>query len=477
MKKKILGLIVIIFTIIITTGCENKTLKEKKDLIKVENITDYVVKLPTYKIFDDEKAIDLIAKRFDGWTYEKTVSTLGEQGGCTALAKVMQNGDMVVSRNMDLTNSFTPEYVFYMDVPGKYKSFNVGYMASLGDNYQNTIKNGAEKLIYEVMPYLVTDAFNEHGLSIEVNMRNDEYDKTGNLILTSSGTNPNAHLRISQMSVARYLSDNAKDVNEALSLLGAVNYKTKQSYGEGKVDIYSFNSDTNKYNFAYMLADASGNYGVVEIVDNQVIFYPNQAYQANYYLGKEFRDKESYGSGYGRIETIIKDYDEINNIYDMMSTMSKVKYSNTYTYEKSPFDTRSELTGMNIFNLINIMKAKAKDYNFTLPDYSKLTQTMYDKNAKQIIKVNYETYQNQQNLTSAWTTKFLLNDANKEEVDTFRKWLSELYSSLTNNQLRQISLFWSTVHQITYNNTQKYAIVSFYEDENTTRIFNFDDID
>lgn len=447
------------------------SVKDPNEKIMVDKISDYVVELPTYTKIEDDIAIKYMADRFDGWN-NKTKEELPIKGGCTSSAKVLSNGDMIVSRNMDLTLSNSPVYVFYINEEGRYKSFNIAYIDGLGGDYEDIITDGLDKKYYDVIPYLVTDSMNEYGFSIEMNMRNAEYDMEGNLILAASSTNKDSKTRISSMSLVRYLSDHAKNVNEALKIIGAINYETKESYGNAEIDIYSMNSENSSNSLAYQIADASGNFGIIEIANNNVYFHPKASIQANYFLTDEFYQEEKFGSGNSRVKAVEKDFDSIDSIYGMMANMSKVRYSKTYSLNNEDFISKEEYVGLNVCNAIRIINEDAKTYNFNVPDYSYLTQTVYDVDSKNIVVVTPSTCNNYKNIQSIWTEKFISNPENTE-VDAFAKWFAQVYLSLTDKQRRDMKLFWNTIHHITYNNTQKYAIVTFFEDDSTTRVFDF----
>lgn len=474
MKKKTILLLLILFI----SGCGAKKEEPEVENIKVENISSYVVRVPNYSEINDEKANLYMKEKFDGWTNDVKDVELEIEGACTSSAKIMKNGDMVVSRNMDLALSLSPEYIYFIDAPDRYRSFNVTYIPDFGGNYDEIIKDGLDKDKYDLIPYFATDAMNEYGFSIEMNMRNAEYDfMTGEMLLGSSGTNKGANLRISSMALVRYLVDNAKDVNEALKIIGAINNETHERYGEGQIDIYSLNSEASDSGLAYQIADASGNYGVIEIADNKVIYYPKQSYQANFYIGDEFRTKELFGVGQGRIETIMKDYDEIENIYQMIANMSKVRYSSIYKPDSALYDIRTEFAGVDVFNDVEVIQDIGIKNGFKIPDYSNLEQTVYDYDTNEYIKVNYSTYKNYPNSRPSWTSDFVLDDNNKEEVFKYANWFAEVYSSLTDYQRRELGMFFVTTHHITYNNTKQYVIMSFYENEETTEVFSFKDLE
>lgn len=483
-KSKILTIIIssiltiFVMSIIIAIKESDKGYFNKlRNKVTVESISDYVVKLPTYTDIDYETGLKKVNEKYDGWSNQNIISSEILGGSCTSSAKVMENGDMVLARNMDLTLTEAPEFVYYINTPGKYKSFNITYIRNYVD-YDEVLKYGIDKDKYDYIPYLATDAINEYGLVIEMNMRSDEYDiATGNLILSSTGTNPESNTRILVTSLVRYLADNAKSVEESLAILGAINNDTKERYGNGELNIYSMNTETNKWNLAFQIADATGNFGVIEFVDNKVMYHPFAKAQANYYLTKEYRDQELYASGESRVDTILKDYDSIKTIFEMTSNMTKVRYGYMTNYKYSPYDVKTEYVNIDVFNAIRYLEKHANELGYTVPDYQNLYQTKYDSKNNEYVKVDVNNYMNYLDALNVWTTEFVLNEEKNEEVKLFVDWYSNFYNSISDVQRRKLGIFWVTTHLVTYNASKKYAIVTFYEDESTTRVFSLNDID
>ena len=78
---------------------------------------------------------------------------------------------------------------------------------------------------------------------------------------------------------------------------------------------------------------------------NKISFLDKQHAQANFYITKEFADKEEYKCGLGRYETVMNGIDKVKNEKDMFNLINKVTYFQAYFPEKCQFDYRSENVG------------------------------------------------------------------------------------------------------------------------------------
>ena len=110
-----------------------------------------------------------------------------------------------------------------------------------------------------MLPFLSLDVLNSECLNMEVNMRYAEYYPTGQSKFECSGTNPASKERIYAGIIAHCVAENCKNVKEAIEYLKPL-------------DIYTSKGGDFPWNFGYVLADASGNYGVLEIAENNVSF-------------------------------------------------------------------------------------------------------------------------------------------------------------------------------------------------------------
>ena len=124
-------------------------------------------------------------------------------------------------------------------------------------------------------------------------MRYAEYYPTGQSKFECSGTNPASKERIYAGIIAHCVAENCKNVKEAIEYLKPL-------------DIYTSKGGDFPWNFGYVLADASGNYGVLEIAENNVSFLEKEPAQTNFYLTPEFARKQGLKCGVGRYANLTK---------------------------------------------------------------------------------------------------------------------------------------------------------------------------
>lgn len=270
-----------------------------------------VIDAGTFRKIDYSYEDKLNSKRYDNW------------GGCTAVATRI-NDNTIIGRNMDLTISDKAAYVFKTDIYEKYKTLNLAYTYR---DYAPDFFDAANDLnndFYNYLPFISDDILNEKGLYIEVNMRNAEASG-----FASSGTNPNSKERTYIFSLPIYLGLNAANIDEALSYLDTLNIYTKDGY----------------WNYAFLLADATGRYGVLEFSENKWYWNENQNAQANFYITPELNEKSVMKTGVGRYNYVREHVKDVTNKEDMFNLMNSVKYSKTYDAD-ALFDVRSEYVGV-----------------------------------------------------------------------------------------------------------------------------------
>ena len=311
----------------IAAGC-----RQGQGFFPVKAIGDYAI-----EVIDDVPSGDVFA-------YSKSLQAKPEswpdicEGGCCAF-KDLGNGDLIAGRNMDTKLSEYPVIVFRTS-SGKYRTLNIAYYTGAGAlTFEEFKQNGIPSSFREMMPFEgITDILNEKGLYIEADTRCDETDADGNAIIEyCTGTNPGKS-RLFAGAVTRWVAENYAGVDEAVKAL------------QDEVDIFNALPDgTHSRNLAFMIGDASGKYGLVELADNKVIFTPEQKYQASYYIAPELAEKSLYGRGYGRTELFDKCLAEIKSEDEMSAMLKLVNISNVdkglleSNYRPS-FDIRSELS-------------------------------------------------------------------------------------------------------------------------------------
>ena len=278
-----------------------------------QNFTDlgnYVIDVDTHTHFDFDRALEYSNKRYDKWSKLPG-------GGCSALGTQAKNGDVLIGRNLDLTVSQLPCYITHVEpVDGfRYKTINFTYdeMFLEGDTYEKLLSKGKiDEEYYNALPLLASDSFNEKGLYIEYNMRDyEEY-------MICSGTNPDSPNRICTISLPYIVAANCATVEEALD------------YIRNYIDVFTMldESVASGWNLCFMIGDATGEYGLIEIARNEIMYLPYQHGQGNYYITPKWNVLSKGQSGYGRLQFGIERIDQVQTEEDMAEMMEKIMWRN-----------------------------------------------------------------------------------------------------------------------------------------------------
>ena len=289
----------------------------EKQFFKGKVLGDYVMELPVITEIDYEAGLKKSKEMFGKF-------------GCSAVGKVLDDGDMVVGRSLDLFYSNNPAYVIRTNVKGFYKTVGLAYNSFGGSTFDDAKKNGITEDELLTLLFFTADVMNEKGFYIEANMREKQPDETG--IKISTGTNPDAEVTISFPALVRYLGERCATVDEAVELANSLN-------------VYGMSNGEVNWGGGYFMADESGHYGVLELVDNKLIWNDRQNCQTNFYLNDEYRDKAVLGSGAGRYALLESEIESVKTDDDMTALMKKVRYSQILDPYNCLFDPRSECCG------------------------------------------------------------------------------------------------------------------------------------
>lgn len=366
--------------------------------MKVRKVFDHVLDAGTYTELDYEYAQKFVAEKFDGWA-----------GGCSAVARVTKDGTPLVGRNMDLYISHKPAYVFRTRVPGCHETVGLSYVHMTGPDYKSALRNGIPMEYYKAIPYLATDVLNDQGLYMETNMRCSEYYPTGKYKFRCPGTNPASPNRVCSLVLPRYIGEHCATVEEALDCLREMN-------------IYTINTPELSWNFCFILCDASGHYGLVEIADNRIYWLDGQQAQTNFYITPELAVQQELKSGIGRYEVMMNGIDKVETEKDMLDLMDKVSYSQTYFPEKCHFDPKTEFVA-------------ARPH---------------------------------------WTYSYVTDIANRREVMAMIRKEGERRAAMSRAQLEDDCSFWESTFTEIVNCKNKTLTVRFFEDENRILKLSFD---
>ncbi len=293
------------------------TISESTNLMG-EVLGDYVIELPVITEIDYEAGLAKNKEMFGKF-------------GCSGIGKVLDDGDMVVGRSFDLYYSNNPAYVIKTDVEGFYKTVGLAYNTFDGHTFDDVKENGVTQDELLTLLFFTVDVMNEKGLYIEANMREEQPEETG--IAISTGTNPDAEVSLSFPALVRYLGERCATVDEAVELANSLN-------------VYGMSNGKVNWGGGYFMADESGHFGVLELVDNKLIWTDGQNCQTNFYVNEEYKDKAIIGSGTGRYELLESEIESVQTADDMTALMKKVRYSQMRDPYNCLFDPRSEVSGV-----------------------------------------------------------------------------------------------------------------------------------
>lgn len=309
-------------------SCAEKTVVSEKsweyEVVEHNGFKDlgnYVIELPDY---DDPGTLER------GLALSNALGDNGPilTGGCTCMAKRNSKGEVILGRNMDLDISQNPAYVFKTTF-GKYKTFCVSYSPGFYLPYEEVKKlDDLDPNIKEMMPFMACDCINEKGLYMQVDLReqNEKFFCYG--LHSAHGEThradgkPWSELRACNIHATQLVTQNCATVKEAVEFL-------KNSY-----DWYTVAApagvtlSVKSNNMCYMIGDASGEYGLIEIAQDEISYIPYQYGQANYYITPKWNALDTYGSGKGRLQMVSKVIGGVETLEDAMDAMKPIMWRN-----------------------------------------------------------------------------------------------------------------------------------------------------
>ena len=313
--KKLLKLICIISIAFMCCSC-----KEEVPHKDITEIFDYVFDAGTYTELDYEYARNYFAKEYDNYG-----------GKCSAIAKTLDSGETIVGRNMDLNISDRCAYVVRTKVKDCYETLGLVYtFRDVSPRYDEAIKDGLNGDFAKVLPFMADDVLNTEGLYVEINMRNGEFWPTGDPKFSCSGTNPESDERVYMFELPRYIGEHCATVDEAIEYVKTLNVYSKDGY----------------WNYCFIMADATGHYGLLEFAIDQVIWHDYQPCQTNFYVDKDIQSIEDLRCGVGRYDYLMSHIDEVRNEADMFNLMNDVTYYQVYDPSTAKYDVLSEDVGV-----------------------------------------------------------------------------------------------------------------------------------
>jgi hypothetical protein len=355
--------------------------------IPVSSPFDYVCEVPTYTELDYDYQQNWFANEFQNL-----------HGGCSAAVKSI-NGETIIARNLDFNISNKSAYVVRTAVPGFHKTVGMCYVPWFGPDYKEAVTEGIPADFAKIVPFFCCDILNEKGFYIEANMRTEEYID-GKPRYKNYGLNPGGP-RVSAIAFLRYAAERCATIDELLELLK-------------EIDFYSLSAPGIEWGFAYVVADKTGNFGVLEIAGDKVYFNQYQGVQANMYVTPELGLNQQFRNGLGRYHTLMANYFKANSEQGMQDLIDLVKYSTQYSdMEHCAFDWR------------------------------------------------HEQYDPAQGIDYAMLTDATKQDLIRTEVEKYRDW----WKSLSRQEKQDLNSIWESTLCTRTNVMQGTMRVRFYEDE------------
>ena len=441
---------------------------------KYKNFTDlgdYVIDLDPHTDFDFEKALNYSNNRYD----------LAQSYACSALGTKTESGDVIIGRNLDLTVSQIPCYVSHVKY-GKYETINFTYdeIKHNALKYDELLQAGeVDEEYYNALPLMATDSMNSEGLYLEYNMRAYE-DR-----FYCSGTNPDAKTRICSISVPFVVASHCATVKEALD------------YMRNELNIYTMldKQGISGWNLCFMIGDATGEYGLIEIAKNQIYYLPYQQGQGNYYIYPELNSLSEGQSGYGRLQFGLERVNNVKNDQDMADLMEKIMWKNEilnieYAYRDkqgkihfcADADHKTETLDWRSDNVKLIPVNKDGRYvdidaDTTEARLVRAYKESYDKyRAGEDMDINLSGYNYYREYLERSDLKWAMNDNNFEDLqkgllkyykESGIKEKLEKYYAGDEKPLRDDSNIWTTGLSLSVNCTQKRLSVRFWEKPKT----------
>jgi len=318
-QKKCLKLLVMISGIILasmTFAASAKAVKKvvsynwKITSVEYQNFTDlghYMLEVKGLSVADIDRALVTTAKMNDGY----------RRNGCSGTIKKNSKYEVLMSHSMDMDISQTPGFLARI-TDGKYDTVLLSYIGS-----QCRYKYNAEELFaldkdveyLKAMPFNATDVMNEKGLYMCVDMRCGDVNSQ----MDCPGTNPGKP-RASALMAPALIGLNCATVREALQFL-------QNSYDWYTVFFSYPNGDSFRWSMAFLIGDATGEYGLVEFGRNGVYFTPYQNFQSNYYIHPLLSERATINHGHGRAAALLQGLMDVETEKDIYENQKKARYT------------------------------------------------------------------------------------------------------------------------------------------------------
>lgn len=283
---------------------------------KKEKLSEYLYELH-YDELDEE-----FAKKYIEETYMHI-------GGCTSVRKGNLYG-----RNYDWFYDYSNEFVVHIP-KSKQRNASISITSFPNKLSATEIDNDEFSNYYRVIPFLVLDGINEHGVIANINVTSDDLG-----ITEHSTPRVQEKMNLSFMMIIRFILDNFKTAKEAAE------------YIRDYVALTSILYDGYLEEIHLMIADKDDTY-LLEVIDGLNTLYKmeddfnGRTYMTNFHLSGttvddsghiNFESVEPHGMGLERYDIISDKFNNIENEDDMIELMTQdLKYTNAYDISINPF--------------------------------------------------------------------------------------------------------------------------------------------
>ncbi len=320
--------------------------------------------------------------------------------GCSTCCKVISDGTMLIGRNMDLCYSHRPVFIISTEEQNCYKTKGLSH--------------------YALDPFPTYDSVRKNGIPKDI------YNVLP-YIATDSINTEGLYVEVNMRNEEKD-SDGKEifgckgtnpDSRTRINVLSLPTYLTQRCRNVDealalvkKLDVYTIESDFYEWPLCCTIADADGHYGVLEFGMNKAVWNELAPCQTNFYLNSEMNSAEKYKTGIDRYNILIKEHNHIESREYLWSLLNKLSYRQVYDMENSCFDLRTEFV----------------------------------------------------NPGTKYTTDYVLDEANREEMNTIMENASLMAKGKTSSQLRDESQVWYSMYSIVTDCNNRTMEVRFFED-------------
>lgn len=326
---------------------------------------------------------------YDDYDYSYGFSYM-EKYRMNAMCSALRKGNLI-GRNLDWLYNEHPNFVIHTAaVCGRHATLGVGL--AVGNLTNEVAKSGAEADEYKVLPFFVSDAINDCGVYISVNVVTP--GDRGYTIGTGGGSQ-----KICQLMLPRYIADYASSAKEAIDMIR-------------NMDIYAPLNEVNE-EAHFLICDENNSY-IVEFINNEMVVYSNtdaeclplplnECILTNFYINGWNGELKAVYAGYSAEDVaetglnehamgierhqILRDlYGGIQSVEDVSLAMQAVRYLKSYEETTNPF-WYSEFTG-----------------DYTAEQLGDLTIYSQAEDFAEILKIVEERYRRFQRDSSIWIT-------------------------------------------------------------------------